>query len=170
MVDNQSIHVYYVKKHSLGVCHIFLSVLLIWDDMGNRKKVHKQKVAMRNARLTTERKRAYFPNLTKVLNIHIREGCRLMTWEHLIPSLNVQSPSADISIWGMVNRTRDGKVLNGSYVKTAEDKFKIFLNPAGFSSYIYRGEHKEYEHFEPSLQRALRKKETNLKSTGKPET
>jgi hypothetical protein len=73
--------------------------------MGNRKKIHKQKVAARNAKLATERKTAYFPNLTQALNVYIREGCHLMTWEHLIPILNVQSPSADISIWGMVIRT-----------------------------------------------------------------
>ncbi|WP_461256850.1 FRG domain-containing protein [Treponema sp. R80B11-R83G3] len=135
--------------------------------MGNKKERHKQKVAARNARLANDRKNIYFPNFTQVLNVSIHEGCYLMTWEHLIPILNIPSPNADVSVWNLVNRTRDGKALNGSYVKTAEDKFKIFLNPTGFSSYIYRGEHKEYEHFEPSLQRALRKNETDKIQTTK---
>ena len=34
------------------------------------------------------------------------------------------------------------------------------MNPTGFSSHVYRGEKKEYKHFEPSLQRALCNKET----------
>jgi hypothetical protein len=110
---------------------------------------------------------AGFPGLTQALNVSVREGCYLMSWEHLIKYLNVLSQSVDISIHGMVNRTRDGKVLNGEFIKTAEDKFKIFLNPTGFSSYIYRGEHKEYKNFEPSLQRALHKKETDKIKTTK---
>jgi len=108
-----------------------------------------------------------FPNLTKALNVSIREGCYLLSWEHLIQNLDIPSISADISIYNLVNRTRDGKVLNGEYIKTAEDKFKIFLNPTGFSSFIYRGEHKEYEHFEPSLQRAIRRKEKDKIQTRK---
>jgi len=135
--------------------------------MGKRKKAHKQKVALRNAKLVAERKASDFPDLTQALNVSIRDNCHLISWEHLIQSLNILSSSADISIYGMVNRTRDGKVLNGEYIKTAEDKFKVFLNPTGFSSYIYRGEHKEYEHFEPSMQRALRKGETNKIQTAK---
>jgi hypothetical protein len=127
--------------------------------MENRKKAHRQKIAARNARLATERKATCFPNLTQALNVSIREGCHLMTWEHLIPNLNLPSQSVDISICGMVDRTRDGKVLDGSYIKTAKDKFKIFLNSTGFSSYIYRGENKKYEHFEPSLQRAKKEKD-----------
>jgi hypothetical protein len=129
--------------------------------MEKRKKAQKQKVDAQSARLLTMRRTADFPNLTLALNVSIREGCYLMSWEHLIQILNIQSSSADISIHGMVNRTRDGKVLNGEYIKTAEDKFKIFLNPTGFSSYIYRGEHKENKHFKPSLQRAFLKGETD---------
>ena len=129
--------------------------------MGKRKKAHKQKVNIRNARLAAKYKTVDFPNLTQALNLSIREGCRLMTWEHLIASLNIPSSNSDISIYGMVNRTKEGKVLNGSYVKTAEDKFKIFMNPTGFSSYIYRGQNKDHDHFIPSLQRALSNGDTN---------
>ena len=129
--------------------------------MGKRKKAHKQKVALRNAKLAAERKITDFPNFSQALNVSIHEGCYLMPWEQLVKELNLPSPSADISSNNLVNRTRDGKVLNGEYIKTAEDKFKVFLNPTGFSSYIYRGEHKEYEYFEPSFQRALRKGETD---------
>ena len=135
--------------------------------MGKRKKEHRQKVAIRNAKLAAERKTANFPNLSQELNISIREGCHLMPWDNLIQNLNIPSSSADISIYGMVNRTRDGKAQNGEYIKTAEDKFKIFLNPTGFSSYVYRGEHKEYEYLEPSLQRALRNGETDKIQTTK---
>jgi len=135
--------------------------------MGKRKKTLKQKAADPNARLMTGGRTADFPSLTQALNISIREGCSLMSWEHLIQSLNVLSSNADISIHGMINQTRDGKVLSGNYIKTAEDKFKIFLNPTGFSSYIYRGEHKEYEHFEPSLQRAIRNNEIDKIRTAK---
>jgi len=139
--------------------------------MGKRKKAHKQKVAVQNAKLAAECKAecktANFPNLTQALNVSIREGCHLMSWEHLVQLLNVPSSSADISPYNLVNRTKDGKVLNGNYIKTAEDKFKVFLNPTGFSSYIYRGEHKDYEYLEPSLQRALRKGETDKIQTAK---
>jgi len=129
--------------------------------MGKRKKAHKQKVAARNARLAVERRTADFPSLAQALNVSIRKGSCLMSWEHLIHELNVLSSNADISIHGMINQTRDGKVLSGNYIKTAEDKYKIFLNPTGFSSYIYRGENREYEHFKPSMQRAICNKETD---------
>jgi len=129
--------------------------------MGKRTKAHRKKVAARNAKFLSKNESASFPALTQVLGISIKEGGCLETWEHLINKLNIPSANADISIYGEVNSTRDGEKKNGYYVKTAEDKFKIFLNPTGFSSYIYRGEHKDYEHFEPSLQRALRKKETD---------
>jgi len=128
--------------------------------MGKRKKAHKQKVALRNAKLAADRKTAYFPNLTEVLTVSIRENSHLMSWEHLVQNLNVPSSSADINLYNLLNRTREGKVLNGDYIKTADDKFKIFMNPTGFSSHVYRGEKKEYKHFEPSLQRALCNKET----------
>jgi len=127
--------------------------------MGKKKKIHKKKVAARNAKLLSKRKDSSLPDLTQVLGISLKEGCSLETWEHLINNLNIPSPNADISIYGTVNRTRDGKALNGSYVKTEEGKYKIFLNPTGFSSFIYRGENKEHEHFEPSMQRALHKGE-----------
>jgi len=107
------------------------------------------------------------PDITNELGISLKEGSQLETWEQLIHSLNIPSSNADISIYGLMNCTIDGEKKNGSYVKTAEDKFKIFLNPTGFSSYIYRGEHKDYEHFEPSLQRALRKGEMDKIKTAK---
>jgi len=135
--------------------------------MGKRKKAHRKKVAARNVKFANKREYALFPDLAQVLGVSVKEGCHLQTWENLIQNLNIPTSSADISIWGSVNRTKDGRALSGSYVKTAEDKFKIFLNPTGFSSYIYRGEHKDYEHFEPSLQRALRKKETTKIQTTK---
>jgi len=109
--------------------------------------------------LLRKRESTFYPDLAQMLGISMKEGCHLQPWEHLIHFLNIQSSSADISIWNTVNRTEDGKRLYGSFVKTENGKYKIFLNPTGFSSYIYRGEHKEYEHFEPSLQRALRKEE-----------
>ena len=129
--------------------------------MGKRKKAHKQKVALRNAKLAADRKTAYFPNLTEVLTVSIRENSHLMSWEHLVQNLNVPSSSADINLYNLLNRTREGKVLNGDYIKTADDKFKIFMNPTGFSSYVYRGENNEYEHFKPSLQRSLCEKDTD---------
>ena len=138
---------------------MYISAILTNMKKRMNKKAHRKKVAARNEKFTKNHEYALFPDLTKVLGISTKEGFHLRTWEQLIQNLNIQSPSADVSVHGLVNRTRDGKALNGSYIKTAEDKYKIFLNPTGFSSYIYRGEHKEYEHFEPSLQRALRKGE-----------
>jgi len=135
--------------------------------MGKRKKAHRKTSAAQNAKIANEHGRIFYPGFTQALGISIREGCNLETWEHLIMSLNLPALSADVSAWNTINRTRDGKKLNGSYVKTAEDKFKIFLNPTGFSSFIYRGENKEYMHFEPSMQRALRKGETDKIQTAK---
>jgi len=129
--------------------------------MGKRKKAHNKKVATRNAKLLNKRKCSFNPDLTQALGIHLEEGKRLEPWEHLVQNLNILSSNADISSHGCVNRTKDGKVYNGYYVKTEEGKYKIFMNPTGFSSFIYRGEHKDYEHFKPSMQRALHEGETD---------
>jgi len=84
------------------------------------------------------------------------EGKELQKWEHLMHGLCEPSDYAHISQCGCINQMRGGKILDGSYVKTSPDKFKIFMNPSGFSSYVYRGENERYEHFTPSVYRASR--------------
>jgi hypothetical protein len=129
--------------------------------MGKRKKAHNKKVTARNAKLLSKHESSLYPDLTQALGIFLKDGKHLEPWEHLVQNLNIPSSNADISVYGTVNRTKDGKTLNGSYVKTKEGKYKIFLNPTGFSSFIYRGENKEHADFKPSMQRALHEGETD---------
>jgi hypothetical protein len=134
--------------------------------MGKKEKAHRKKVAVRNAKFVKESENAFFSErFTQVFGLPVKEGYCPQTWEHLLHLLNIPEVNADISIYGNINSTKDGKKLNSTYIKTAGDKFKIFLNPTGFSSYIYRGEHKKYEHFKPTLQRALCKGETDKVQT-----